>query len=80
MGLPLLFGSLLIAIGPSAIFFVTTVSRRPYLLIAALFGYLSPPTLIRRLLHGIASMLIGGIIYSIWSIWGVLLALTIVIR
>lgn len=42
MGLPLLFGSLLIAIGPSAIFFVTTVSRRPYLLIAALFGYLLP--------------------------------------
>ncbi|KAK8816234.1 hypothetical protein WA556_001179, partial [Blastocystis sp. ATCC 50177/Nand II] len=59
MGLPLLAGSLLIALGPPAIFLVTTVSRRPYLIIALLFG----------LLHGIASMLIGGVVHSIWNIW-----------
>lgn len=39
MGLLLLIGALLIALGPSAIFFVTTVSRRPYLLVVSLFGY-----------------------------------------
>lgn len=39
MGLPLLAGSLLIALGPPAMFLVTTVSRRPYLIIALLFGY-----------------------------------------
>ena len=41
MGLPLLVGSLLIAFGPSSIFYVTTVSRRPYLLVVSLFGYAS---------------------------------------
>ena len=39
MGLPLLFGSLLIAVGPAAIFFTITVSRRPYLMIVSLLGY-----------------------------------------
>ena len=58
MGLALLLGSLLIAVGPSAIFFVITVSRRPYLLVVSL--------------QGIVAFLVGGIVYSIWNIWTVI--------
>ncbi|KAK8796628.1 hypothetical protein WA538_005825 [Blastocystis sp. DL] len=69
MGLGLLFGSILIAVGPSAIFFVNTVSRRPYLLIVSLLGFL----------QGILSFLIGGVVYSIWSIWATPISWVIVV-
>ena len=39
MGLLLLTGCFLIAFGPAAIFFITTVTRRPYLLVVSLLGY-----------------------------------------
>ena len=72
MGLPLLFGSFLIAYGPASIFFVTTVSRRPYLLVVSLLGYVCDPSIhLFRLLHGIAALFVGGIVYSIWNIWAV---------
>ncbi|KAK8796327.1 gammasecretase subunit Aph-1 [Blastocystis sp. subtype 4] len=69
MGLALLLGSLLIAVGPSAIFFVITVSRRPYLLVVSLLG----------LLQGIVAFLVGGIVYSIWNIWTTPMPLVILI-
>ena len=59
MGFLLIIGTLLIAFGPSFVFFVTTVSRRPYLLVVSQLGFL----------QGILSLLISGIVYSIWNIW-----------